>query len=103
MASKHIHIVPHFPPASDARMNIAAERRAPGLSERTIAALLGAVFLLTVPLKFCLDGVREKFSRTAHVRLLMLLCVLGCILLREDVGHFLASGSNPCLLFWLHS
>jgi hypothetical protein len=62
--------------------------------ERSVGFLLGISFFTTVPMKLAFDRVKEASTRAIHVRLLMLLAVLGAVLLREDVGQVLACGST---------
>jgi hypothetical protein len=63
-----------------------------GLSERNVGLLLGITFLLTVPLKLAFDRLQAG-KKATQLRLLMALCVLGCLLLREDVGRLLSPES----------
>merc|ERR1719506_789288 len=65
-----------------------------GLTERAVGLLVSFTFLFTVPLKLACDRVEGVVQHATTLRLFMFVCVLGCVLLREDVGHFLAGGSN---------
>jgi hypothetical protein len=65
-----------------------------GMNESAIALLIGLTFMLTLPLKIVFDHVMRMSTRPISVRLIMILCILGCILLREDLGKVLAGGST---------
>jgi MFS family permease len=65
-----------------------------GLSEMTVGLLIGFTFLLTVPLKLAFDNVSHAARKATQIRILMFFCVLGSLLLREDVGRFFAPESK---------
>jgi hypothetical protein len=65
-----------------------------GLEESAVGLLISVTFLFTLPLKLAFDNAKGVGQQAGTVRLLMLICVIGCILLREDVGRFLSGGSN---------
>jgi hypothetical protein len=70
-----------------------------GLKESAIGLLISLTFLFTVPVKLLFDTsqrtTQRKDRHAITLRGLMLISILGCILLREDVGVFFAGESNP--------
>jgi hypothetical protein len=69
-----------------------------GMGETGVGLLVGVTLLLTVPLKLAFDSVSTSISKTTQLRTLMFLCVVGSILLREDVGRFLSPGDARVLV-----
>jgi MFS family permease len=65
-----------------------------GLSERAVGLLISVTFIFTVPLKMFFDSVGGIGRHANSIRLLMLICVLGCLLLRVDLGKLLSGGST---------
>jgi hypothetical protein len=66
-----------------------------GLPERSVGLLLGTTFLLTVPLKLAFDRGEGAGTKVTQLRWLMASCLLGCLLLRKDVGRLLFPDSVP--------
>lgn len=64
-----------------------------GLTESAVGLLISFTFLFTVPLKSACDRAGAGSNATS-LRVFMFVCVLGCVLLRDDVGQFLGGGSN---------
>ena len=64
------------------------------LDEITVGLLISITFLLTIPLKLLFDRLRDASTRAISIRVLMAICVIGAVLLREDVGHLLAGESR---------
>ena len=56
-----------------------------GLSERAVGLLISVTFIFTVPLKMAFDAAGGIGKQAGSIRLLMFICVIGCVFLRNDV------------------
>lgn len=65
-----------------------------GLNSNLIGLLMGVSCIMTVPLKLLFDHMVKVYSQVNVVRVGLLLCAIGCILIREDVGELLGGKSR---------